>query len=814
MSEARDDGRVEVDAVDGGEEPAYEAITDGQTDIAMTLDGERMKVQALGRVPMQRIWLWTGSNEGTVKRTSSNVAYDKATDGPTDDSPSLLLPTIEELTPSPVAMQYLEVGLVIGNDPKKYLPVGESRNKARVKAREDRGVLSRDPSALRAFIPITEYIATQAKYYVGTHPTNGRCFPRVIDQGVVFYYEEFWHGLPDNSNKKTRRSFINNNIKRLAAIRKAPMVPSPAKIVSSPLADQTASNSLTVTVNENMTEGVKAFYCFEDEQFTGEDAEKARQELQWADRLPYNQLALFLDFCHYEIQANDDLNVKESMVDKVLHLIAMVEGREPTRTTSNAELVRNEKYRAVLGDVRDYIRAFVRFNRKAAQAPKECDDDKGRCKEEPGGFGRALSLPTAAKVMKFGVHKVSVHQKGRQHPETYRCECRCYLSETQMSKCLVQRTDPETRGSETQTIMAFIGRVSDTLPLDRSFTAPTMQVPGFADDTQIVTDTASNTEQTTFEAITDGQTDIAMTFDGERMTVAAVGRMHMQKVYLWTGSNEGQSRKTSNVAYDKSADAPGDNPPSRLPTVEELTPSPAAVQYLEVGIVIGDDPKRYLPTGESRDKARVKARQDRGVLARDPSAMRVFLSLTEYISSQAKYYVGTHPTNGRCFPRTIDQGFIFFYAEFWYGLPDHANKKAKRDHVNGTAKRYAAIHKTATGVIFFCAESWRRLAGGVDKKTKRDHVSHVTKRFAAVHKQQSSDQPRSRSQTKWRNRRPPTHSPSPRLSTFSLCLPSKLRSLCDVRPSVPPEHVESFRQCGHRSELWVFRSNSRSQSLP
>lgn len=126
-----------------------------------------------------------------MKGKSTTLRYDPKTDGPDELKPYPPLPADNELLPHPLARLYLGVGLVMGKEPNKYKPTGISRNKARDMEREKRGMLRRDAHAVRAYIPITENIQAQAKFYVGCLPSGGRLYPRVIEAACVFFYPEF-----------------------------------------------------------------------------------------------------------------------------------------------------------------------------------------------------------------------------------------------------------------------------------------------------------------------------------------------------------------------------------------------------------------------------------------------------------------------------------------------------------------------------------------------------------------------------------------------------------------------------------------------
>ena len=233
----------------------YEPITDGQADIATTMDGDTMKVELEGRQPMQKIFLWMGSNEKSEgsksKKTSSsqttNKPYKPETDGPAECGLPELFPTKEEQIPQETAVEYLEVGLVIGDNPQWMKTTRKG-----LKKKETIPTLTRDDTALRVFIPITPFVAEQAKYYVGCRPTAGRCFPRVIDSELVFFYAEFWHGLPENVNKRERRDHVNARTKYHAATNKVAADRSSAAITFTELEKRTSSNPLAVTQSENV----------------------------------------------------------------------------------------------------------------------------------------------------------------------------------------------------------------------------------------------------------------------------------------------------------------------------------------------------------------------------------------------------------------------------------------------------------------------------------------------------------------------------------------------------------------------------------
>ena len=242
----------------------YVPVVDGDADIATTMDGDQMKVQAPGRRPMQRVYFWQGNREGSKKRDRgsgfTNKAYKPEEDGPQVASQGGRLPTPEELEPGPNAVQYLEVGLVLGDDPAKYKPTATGTKKDIKADRERRGEMARAESALRAFIPVTENIPTQSKYYVGTKLAAGRLNPRSIDGEVIFFYPGFWQGVAAGVSKTVRRTFINNATKQLAAANKTQAERVTASITVEDMENWTRSNPLNVTPPENLVNTIVLQY--------------------------------------------------------------------------------------------------------------------------------------------------------------------------------------------------------------------------------------------------------------------------------------------------------------------------------------------------------------------------------------------------------------------------------------------------------------------------------------------------------------------------------------------------------------------------
>ncbi|KAI4269744.1 MAG: hypothetical protein LQ337_007105 [Flavoplaca oasis] len=427
------------DAITSSSEPSsYLPVTDGEIDIAVTMDGEKMKVQAPGRQPMQHVYLWEGSKDGAAKKRDRGAGFTNKPYKPEEDGPAVVeqggrLPTGDELQPGTNAVRYLEVGLVIGDKPDMYKPTKATSTKTAQDQRVRRGEMQRARSAIRAFIPVTENIPTQSKYYVGVKPSGGRLNPRLIDGEVIFFYPEFWQGCAAGASKHDRRNFVNQKTKHLAGVNKTQAERATAAITVDDMARWTASNPLTVTQPENLantlviqytlyqytgdrsylrnmlgeiegaapdlkngphtaTDGVKTFLDFS-EDLSEQGARLVAAEMKNAvpvmpdlrvdvlqavhriikegnhgARLPYRDLAFFLELCNHNIPSlilGEQEVAKE--VERALQTVEIADHHRTGRTTSNHEPITKENYRLVLSCMKDTIDQIITFIKDSGQ---------------------------------------------------------------------------------------------------------------------------------------------------------------------------------------------------------------------------------------------------------------------------------------------------------------------------------------------------------------------------------------------------------------------------------------------------------------
>ncbi|KAF2486529.1 hypothetical protein BDY17DRAFT_321315 [Neohortaea acidophila] len=196
-------------------------IANGWDDIATSIHGEQMRVEADGRKPLQFVYLRTEPDKGKVRKGKSQTATTNITYDPVEDRPAGMtitkLPDPRELVEGDETYRYLEVGIIIGNQPDKYTPTGQPRDKKRESDRAARGPLRRDPTAMRVFIPETESVAPQARFYVGVRPVNGHLLPRVIPNTNIFFYQEFRHGFTAKMTLREQKRVVLTRIREQAA---------------------------------------------------------------------------------------------------------------------------------------------------------------------------------------------------------------------------------------------------------------------------------------------------------------------------------------------------------------------------------------------------------------------------------------------------------------------------------------------------------------------------------------------------------------------------------------------------------------------
>ncbi|KAF2774029.1 hypothetical protein EJ03DRAFT_333143 [Teratosphaeria nubilosa] len=213
-----------------------------QTDVATSFDKWQMRVTAPERYLHQYLYLWTATNPGDAadgsgdytqaspagksSRTAklSTAQYTAAEDGPEALAGDRLAkglslyPTTEELTKIKNTQKYLVIGLVVGNEPDRYLNTkAKGETLVDYKKRRDRdSPLDRDSSAIRAVVPCDEFLLKQCKVYVAIKPDSNRHVPKLSRLSHVFVFPEFFEGVGNKMSKKDRMRKVVSNIQKHA----------------------------------------------------------------------------------------------------------------------------------------------------------------------------------------------------------------------------------------------------------------------------------------------------------------------------------------------------------------------------------------------------------------------------------------------------------------------------------------------------------------------------------------------------------------------------------------------------------------------
>ncbi|KAF4986793.1 hypothetical protein FGRMN_10673 [Fusarium graminum] len=166
----------------------------------------------------------------------------------------------------------------------------------------------------------------------------------------------------------------------------------------------------------------------------------------------------------------------------------------------------------------------------------------------------------------------------------------------------------------------------------------------------------------------DAHDDLAKNSECLSIRVEADGRKQLQCVYLWNSDEKDNtgtgSMKGSRASYMPSEYRPSVVPYPRIPSGYELVHDPeTTTAYLEVGLVVGDNPGKYRKESASIGGTST-TKGESIILSRDENALRVFIPLSETAHCRATFFVGYSYSRGRLFPAMVSSEHVFFYPEF------------------------------------------------------------------------------------------------------------------------------------------------------
>lgn len=195
---------------------------------------------------------------------------------------------------------------------------------------------------------------------------------------------------------------------------------------------------------------------------------------------------------------------------------------------------------------------------------------------------------------------------------------------------------------------------------------------------------------TTSKKLEDVRNDIAQNYCRERMQVGSTSRMTYQKILV--RSTNVQGGKTT-IMYNAATDASKESIESILPTNEETAEKGDRVglrTMLVVGLVIAQDPDKYVDSGSVKAKEKEERRKARGILPRPSKVLRAVVQVAEPSKSSFKYYVAIKPIDGLCELRLITFEKIFFFPEFLTSLNDKSTLRFRRDNIPRACRAAAA----------------------------------------------------------------------------------------------------------------------------
>jgi hypothetical protein len=223
-----------------------------EDDVAQNEFKEKIAVGVPGRRRFQKIWVRAPNNKRSRRQ------YNPEDDAPWDQAMSML-PTAEETEKQQETLEFLVVGLVLADTPTAYSNKGSGvggKNTAREQALQARGTLAAQKNILRAIVPVTENMtAGSIKYYVACRPEKGLYGMRLITSDTIFFFDEFWNGIPTDANIKTRRTSLGKACRFHAAENKE----SPVKPLLTPKPSNNGAKSFFDFKNALQKDDVEKF---------------------------------------------------------------------------------------------------------------------------------------------------------------------------------------------------------------------------------------------------------------------------------------------------------------------------------------------------------------------------------------------------------------------------------------------------------------------------------------------------------------------------------------------------------------------------
>lgn len=187
-------------------------------DHAMAIEGElRLHIKGLNLARFHKIWCDGTNNEQYTPPHNRELVVDPDV---LEDATGLE-PTPLDQMPGDDCVQCLVVGVIdmdlnFPDDPHTTQD-GAARRRPRTSSGDE--LLVPDFPLLRVVYVMTEKIVTGPKLYVAVplKTESGRCALRPIKAGKVFFFSEYWEGVPQGLMKSKRQPAVLNAVKRNGA---------------------------------------------------------------------------------------------------------------------------------------------------------------------------------------------------------------------------------------------------------------------------------------------------------------------------------------------------------------------------------------------------------------------------------------------------------------------------------------------------------------------------------------------------------------------------------------------------------------------
>ena len=182
------------------------------------------------------------------------------------------------------------------------------------------------------------------------------------------------------------------------------------------------------------------------------------------------------------------------------------------------------------------------------------------------------------------------------------------------------------------------------------------------------------------DLVLDGSKDVARNCQLDEITIGLDGRKRCQRIYMYTrGGTYDEQKDGSATLQDLKA------------TQIELTGLPKTEAYIVVGVVLAQDPKKYVGKGSNRPEGSAINH------SKENNMLRVVVQETPTIKASIKYFVAVNRSDSGIYETRLTKADqIFFFSEVWDRIANFeaSTVKQRRTDLGTSCKWICAIDKT------------------------------------------------------------------------------------------------------------------------